>query len=248
MTDAQTMKEKNRYEDNLRLLEASLGGDEAATEELIRSNAGLVRSIAARHLGRGCDAEDLFQIGQIGLLKAIRTFDPGRGCAFSTYAVPLIFGEIRRFLRDDGPIKVSREEKKLAARLAAECEQAFARGEGEIRIAELARRAGVTAEEAASAVTAAAPIRSLAEPLSGEEDGLTLEATLSDEGEAERSLDRLALSAAIDKLPSLWQKIVLLRYFRDLSQANTAAALGLTQVKISREEKKLLAFLREQLS
>ena len=242
------MAKTTAYEDNLRLLSASLAGDERATAELVTRNTPLVRSLALRFLGRGCELEDLIQIGHLGLLRAIRTFDPERGCTLSTYAVPLILGEIRRFLRDDGIIKVSREQKRLSAELNRIRDEAYARGEGELRIEELARRSGVSREEAASALEAAVPVRFLSEAAYGEEDSPTLEATISDGNESERTLDRIALGAAIEKLPSLWRRIILLRYYRDRSQAETARLLGLTQVKISREEKKIMAFLRRELS
>ncbi len=241
------METKKPYAENTALLERSRQGDEKATEALMLANGGLVRNIAARFEGRGVDAEDLFQIGFIGLLKAIRTFDPSRACAFSTYAVPLIFGEIRRHLRDEGPIKVSRTQKRLAAMLAREREQAIKRGENP-RIEDLAAACGVTPAEAAVALDAMAPIRSLSETLFGEEDGPTLDDTVTDEDEAERTFHHLALSMSIDKLPPLRKKIVLLRYWRDLSQQQVADQLGLTQVKVSREEKKIIAFLREELS
>ena len=241
------METKKPYAENTALLERSRQGDEKATEALMLANGGLVRNIAARFEGRGVDAEDLFQIGFIGLLKAIRTFDPSRACAFSTYAVPLIFGEIRRYLRDEGPIKVSRTQKRLAAMLAREREQAIKRGENP-RIEDLAAACGVTPAEAAVALDAMAPIRSLSETLFGEEDGPTLDDTVTDEDEAERTFHHLALSMSIDKLTPLRKKIILLRYWRDLSQQQVADQLGLTQVKVSREEKKIIAFLREELS
>ena len=241
------METKKPYAENTALLERSRQGDEKATEALMLANGGLVRNIAARFEGRGVDAEDLFQIGFIGLLKAIRTFDPSRACAFSTYAVPLIFGEIRRHLRDEGPIKVSRTQKRLAAMLAREREQAIKRGENP-RIEDLAAACGVTPAEAAVALDAMAPIRSLSETLFGEEDGPTLDDTVTDEDEVERTFHHLALSMSIDKLSPLRKKIILLRYWRDLSQQQVADQLGLTQVKVSREEKKIIAFLREELS
>ena len=240
------MSEK-KYADNPALLRRAAEGDEAALEALVINNAGLVTGIAARFGGRGVEREDLIEIGRIGLLKAIRTFDPERGCAFSTFAVPLIAGEIRRFLRDDGPIKVPRSQKRMGARLIAERERAQAAGE-ELSIRELAARCGTTPEEAAAALESTMPLSSLSDFLWGEENGPTLEAALSDEGEAERQLDRLALSVALDKLPQLRRQIILLRYYRDLSQQQTAERLGLTQVKVSREEKKILAFLAQELA
>lgn len=240
------MDADRKYDDNPRLLAAALAGDPRAEEELVKANAGLVRSVAARFSDRGYDREELFDVGQIGLLKAVRTFDPARGCAFSTYAVPLIFGEIRRFLRDDGPIKVSREKKRLAAALSAERERAAANGE-DLRISELAEKVGVTPEEAADALDAVSPVRSLSE-YAYRDEGPTLGETIADEGENERVFDRIALALAVAKLPALRKKIVLLRYYRDLSQQKVADLLGLTQVKVSREEKRAIAFLREELS
>lgn len=238
---------EEKYKSNLILIAQAQEGNEEATEKLMILNAGLVRSIAARFTGRGTEFEDLEQLGNIGLLKAIRTFDSARGCAFSTYAVPLIFGEIRRFLRDDGPIKVSRVQKKLAASLAAAREALAREGVFDPPVSLVAARVGVSAEEATEALDAAAPLRSFADPVAGEE-GCTLESFLSDTEETERNFERLALRTAIEKLPELRKKILLLRYYKDLSQVQTAKILGLSQVKVSREEKKILIFLREELS
>lgn len=242
------MTENRTFSDNIPLLERSQGGDRRATEELVRKNGGLVASIALRFVGRGTDYEDLVALGNLGLLKAIRTFDLGRGCAFSTYAVPLIFGEIRRFLRDDGPIKVSRAQKRLGARLSAARERRMAAGEEGIRIEELAEECGVSPAEAAAALESCAPVALLSESVYGEEDGITLEGTLADEEEGERTFTRLAIAEVLERLPEMRRKIILLRYFRDMSQAETARALGLTQVKVSREEKRILAVFREALS
>ncbi|MBO5754764.1 MAG: sigma-70 family RNA polymerase sigma factor [Clostridia bacterium] len=239
---------EEKFKENVALIERASKGDEAAAEELFLLNAGLVKSIAARFLGRGTDFEDLVQLGNLGLLKAMRTFDATRGFAFSTYAVPLIFGEIRRFLRDDGPIKVSRVQKKLGAMLTAEKERLSAEGIEDVPLSVVAERVGVTPAEAASALDAMCPPRSLTDPLGAEESGGTLESLLSDEDEPERTFEKMALSAAIDKLPAIRRKIILLRYYRDFSQDQTARALGLSQVKVSREEKKILSFLREELS
>ncbi len=247
-TEAVLTENEDRFRENIPLLRRAHGGDKSATEELVKLNRGLVSGIARRFIGRGTDLEDLEQIGSIGLLKAIRSFDEGRGCAFSTYAVPLIFGEIRRFLRDDGLIKVSRVQKQLASRLAAEREKCMQEGRESIRIEELAARCGVTAEEATLAIDATSPLSSLSDILYGEEDGITLESRLADTEETEKNFDRIALAAAIEKLPALRRDIIRLRYFRDCSQEETAGRLGLSQVKVSREEKKILAFLKTELS
>lgn len=241
------MDSDKKYGNNPELLAAARAGDPKAEAELVSSNAGLVWRVAARFSGRGYDGEELFSVGQTGLLKAIRTFDPARGCAFSTYAVPLIFGEIRRFLRDDGPIKVSREQKRLAAILSAEREQAAARGE-ELRLHEIAERVGVSPEDAADALDAVSPVRSFSECVYPGEDAPTLEETLSDEREGERVFDRIAVALAVSKLPPLGKKIILLRYYRDLTQQKIADLLGLSQVKVSREEKRAVALLRKELS
>ena len=242
------MKEETKYAENLTLLARVREGDKKATEELVKRNAGLVTSIAHRFIGRGTDYEDLVALGNLGLLKAIRSFDPARGCALSTYAVPLIFGEIRRFLRDDGPMKVSRTQKRLGAMLAAARDRRTATGECAVRIEELAADCGVSPGEAAAALECTAPVSLLSESAYGDEEGMTLEGTLYDDEEGERNLWRLALAEAIARLPVLRQKIVLLRYFRSLSQEETARALGLTQVKVSREEKRILDTLRHTLS
>ncbi len=239
---------EEKYRDNLILLRSAREGSEAAQEKLVLLNMGLVKSIASRFTGRGTDFEDLVQIGSMGLLKAIRTFDEERGCVFSTYAVPLILGEIRRHLRDDGPIKVSRVQKRVAAAIMAEKERLAALGVFDAPLSLVAENVGISKEEAAEALDAVSPLRSLSEPISGDDNGTTLESTLADDGANEKSFERIALSAAIKKMPLLRQRIVFLRYFKDCSQEETARALGLSQVKVSREEKKILLFLREELS
>ena len=150
-------------------------------------------------------------------------------------------------MRDDGPIKVSREAKRLAAMIAAEREKAAAEGE-DLRLSEIARRVGVTPEQAADALDAVSPIRSLSEYAYAGDEGPTLAETLSDEAEEERVFDRVAVALAVAKLPAEKKKIVLLRYFRDLSQQKVAELLGLSQVKVSREEKRALELLRRELS
>ena len=231
------------YDKNLTLIRSYRGGDIEAGEELFELNRPLVYSIAARFTGRGVDMDELCEIGTIGLVKAINTFDFSRECAFSTYAVPLIFGEIRRFLRDDGMMKVSRDNKRLSALLNAERERRLNLG-ADVGIRSLAEAVGVSAEDAAAALFSTAPVRSLDEAAFDDGDTLTLGATVCDEDAPARDFDRLALRLAIEKLSERERKIIILRYFRDFSQAETARLLGLTQVKISREEKKILAILR----
>ena len=235
------------YDENLTLLRAYRDGDAEAGERLAELNAPLVYSIAGRFTGRGADITDLVESGNIGLVKAMRTFDFSHGCVFSTYAVPLIFGEIRRFLRDDGIIKVSREEKRLSALLCAERERRLTAGE-DADLSAVAAAVGISVQDAASALFALSPVRSLEEAAYDDEDSATLGSTLCDEEEEIRQFDRFALRMAIEKLSEPWQKLIILRYFRDMSQTETARILGLTQVKVSREEKKIMDFLRRELS
>lgn len=244
-----------RGERNRTLIALAQAGDDTAMETLVVENAGLVRSLAQRFCGRGTELEDLIQIGTIGMIKAIRSFALERGTAFSTYAVPLIVGEIRRHLRDDGMIRVSRSYKKLGAQLMRARSEIVAEEQREPSVRELAERCGVDMEEAAIALDAISPVRSLYDPLpGGKNDGgatQTYDAVLPDEdsaAELEHMHDRLALSQAISHMQPLWQRIVLLRYYRNHTQQQVAEQLGLTQVKVSREEKKIVAFLREELA
>ena len=219
--------------------------DNESVVSRLEANMGLVRSVAGRFLGRGTEYEDLVQIGSIGLLKAIRTFDVSLGFAFSTYAVPLIIGEIRRFLRDDGMIKVSRIQKKRAAELFRKREEKITAGQREPSLKELSELCGLTLEEATEAIMSSQTLRSLSEPVG--EDGVLENLIESDESEIDIHIENEALRESVSQLPDLWQKILVLRYKREYSQTETAAALGLSQVKISREEKKIFAALREKM-
>lgn len=237
-----------RYADNARYLQLAADGDEEAIAHLMEANGGLVRGLAARFRGRGTDYEDLVQIGSIGMLKAIRSFDPSRGTAFSTYAVPLIIGEIRRHLRDDGLIKVGRRQKQLGASILRAREIFTAENGREPQIHELAEHFGVSDAEAALSLEAISPVHSISESVGDGDDSFSLEKILSAEDLIEKRTDQIALKESIDALPPMWKKIIFLRYFRELSQQRVADELGLTQVKVSREEKKIFAALREQLT
>ena len=239
-------EKKSIYDKNIALLRRYREGDREAGEELALLNRPLVYSIAGRFSGRGADLDDLIESGHIGLVKAMNTFDFSRECAFSTYAVPLIFGEIRRFLRDDGIIKVSREEKRLFAVLNAERERRLSLGE-DVGIAAIAAAVGVSPEDAAGAFFAGSAVRSLEES-AYDDEGVTLGSLICDEEENARDFDKIALRFAIDRLTDRQRKLIILRYFRDMSQTETARILGLTQVKVSREEKKILELLRHEMS
>ncbi|MBR5144533.1 MAG: sigma-70 family RNA polymerase sigma factor [Clostridia bacterium] len=240
-------EKKSPYDENLVLLRAYRDGDKEAGERLAIINAPLVYSIAGRFSGRGADMSDLIESGNIGLVKAMKTFDFSHGCVFSTYAVPLIFGEIRRFLRDDGIIKVSREEKRLSALLCAERERRLSTGE-EADIASVAAAIGISPQDASSVLFASSPVRSLDEYAYDEDDGVTLGSTIYDDEAEMRQFDSFALRMAIEKLSDEHKRLIILRYFRDMSQTETARILGLTQVKVSREEKKIMEILRRELS
>ncbi len=239
-----------RYKRNRELIIMAQGGDESAAETLIIENTALVKSLALKFRDRGTEFEDLMQIGTIGMLKAIQSFDIERGTAFSTYAVPLIVGEIRRHLRDDGLIRVSRGYKRTGITIMREKNRIMTEEGREAGIGELAALAGVSIEEAAVAIDAVSPITSLSDNVFGE-DSKTYDNMIPDRESAdefENLNDRISLGQAINKMPPEWRKIVLLRYYRDMTQQEVANMLGLSQVKVSREEKKIMSFLRGELA
>ena len=250
--------EEGRFSQNLSLIALAQGGDKIAMERLVLDNMGLVRSVAVKFRDRGTEMEDLLQIGTLGMLKAINSFDLTRGTAFSTYAVPLIVGEIRRHLRDDGLIRVSRGTRHLGVQLMRERARITAEEGREATVGELAAAVGVPIEEAAVALEAMTPVSSLSDNAFGGSAGGShggdmpeLGATIPDRADADemaRQVDRIALGEVIASLPPQWRKIVLLRYYRNMTQQQVADRLGLTQVKVSREEKKIMAFMRQQLS
>lgn len=240
------MQEALSYNENIELIRRVQCGDATALDRITEINMPLVRKLAYKFSGRGVDGEDLLQIGAIGLLRAARTFDISRNTAFSTYAVPLIIGEIRRYLRDDGTVKVSRTLKKNAAIIMHENEQIF-KETGELpTLACLAERCRMTIEEVSEALEAASPIQSFSDELGGDGE-LCLGDIIPAADTIAPTLELIALRESLASLPPLWRKIVMLRYYRELSQKETANLLGLTQVKISREEKKIFAALREKL-
>lgn len=242
--------QNERFLRNRELVMRAQSGDEVAAELLIIENTALVKSLALKFRDRGTELEDLIQIGMIGMLKAINSFDVERGTAFSTYAVPLIVGEIRRHLRDDGLIRVSRSYKRTGIALMREKNRIMNEEGRDAGIGELAALVGVSVEEAAISLDAVSPISSLSDNVYGEESR-TLDSVIPDResaDELENLTDRLSLGQAINKMPPEWRRIVLLRYYRDMTQQEVAAELGLSQVKVSREEKKIMTFLRGELA
>ena len=221
-------------------------GDQQASEALLEENTGLIWSVAKRFMGRGTETEDLYQLGCIGFLKAVQGFDLDYGTRFSTYAVPKIAGEIRRFLRDDGAIKVSRSIKEQACAIrSARNLLASALGR-EPTVGEISRQTGLQPEEIAIAETATAGTESIQKAAG--EDGFTLENILSDPEAEEKMLEHLALRQAIAQLPDREALVIRLRYFHGLTQQRVARVLGVSQVQVSRIEKKAVSRLRELLS
>ena len=222
----------------------SITDSRADRDILITENMGLVHTCAHRFTGKGIEYEDLFQAGFMGLVKAFDAFDRERGVRFSTYSVPVILGEIRRLFRDGGTVKVSRTLKELSIRTAREREK-FALKEGrEPTIKELAEQLGVSEEDVTEAVCAAAPVISL----TADEDNGGGQADVPVASPEEQIAERLSVIQAVSSLEERDRAIVRLRYYENKTQTQTAAALGMTQVQVSRREKKILGLLRQELS
>ena len=220
-------------------------GDRDAGELLVKENTGLIWSVARRFMGRGTEADDLYQLGCLGFLKAVDGFDMECGTQFSTYAVPKIAGEIRRFLRDDGAIKVSRSIKEQAQVIKSIRNHLIVALGRDPTVQEIARQTGFSPEEIALAETATAATESIQEQMGT--DGFTLESVLTDTESEDNLLDRMALRQAIDNLPEREAMVVKLRYFHGLTQDRVSKVLCVSQVQVSRIEKKALAHLRELL-
>ena len=222
------------------LLQAAREGDNRACEQVLEENNGLIWSVVRRYYGRGVEPDDLYQLGCLGFLKAVRGFDPAFGCQFSTYAVPKIAGEIRRFLRDDGAVKVSRGLKERASLLRQTRDRLSARLGREPVLSELAAETGLSPEE----IAATGRLASLQMETG---DGLTLESALGDEGMEDAIVEREALRDAIAALPDRERRVILLRYYKGLTQDRCAKVLGVSQVQVSRIERKAVEHLRHRL-
>ena len=227
------------------LIRRSQQGDKQAGDALVEENTGLIWSVAKRFIGRGTEPEDLYQLGCLGFLKAVEGFDLEFGTQFSTYAVPKIAGEIRRFLRDDGAIKVSRSIKEQAATIkTARSRLSNALGR-EPSLQEISTHTGLSVEEIALAETATSSVESIYRETG--EEGFTLENVLTDTQSEERMLEKIALRQAIEELEQREQTVIRLRYFHGLTQDRIAKVLGVSQVQISRIEKKAIAILRQRI-
>lgn len=231
-------------EDNITLLQQARSGDEEALSRLVENNTGLIWSVARRFFGRGYEPDDLFQLGSVGFLKAVQGFDLSYGTQFSTYAVPKITGEILRFLRDDSMVKVSRGLKERAAKIRqtrALLEQKLGR---DPTVREIAEESGLEPEEIAAAETATGYAQSLQE--TDEETGFSLEQIVSDNSE-ERMLEYAALRQAVSMLPQREQQVIALRFYRGMTQQSTAKILQVSQVQVSRLERRAISALREMI-
>lgn len=225
------------------LISRAQSGDIQAKETLVEENTGLIWAVVRRFLGRGAEADDLYQLGCLGFLKAVEGFDLQFGTQFSTYAVPKISGEIRRFLRDDGAVKVSRTLKEQASTIRITRNRLAAALGREPTILEISRQTGFSPEEIALAETATAATESIQKE-SGDE-GFSLEDILTDTESEERMVEKIALRQAIEALPERERMVIKLRYFHSLTQQRVAKVMQVSQVQVSRIEKKALTMLRE---
>lgn len=241
----------NKYRrSNEELLIRIENGDKKAKEEIIENNVGLVRSVIKRFSGRGHEAEDLFQIGCIGLIKAVDKFDRSFDVAFSTYAVPMIIGEIKRFIRDDGIIKVSRAYKDISAKAAAVRERLMSESGSEPTLSQIADELGITPQELSTALEAVMRPESL---YAKTDDGKSESREMVDKIECdidyeEKIENRIMLSEAFDGIDEREKLIIYMRYFKQRTQSEIAAMLGISQVQVSRLEKKVLLKMREKLT
>ena len=228
------------------LISRAQAGDHEALELLVTENSGLIWSVARRFIGRGTETDDLYQLGCLGFLKAVEGFNLEFGTQFSTYAVPKIAGEIRRFLRDDGAVKVSRSLKEQAMTIKVARNHLTTALGREPTLQEISRQTGFTPEEIALAENATAATESIQRECG--EEGFSLENILTDTESEEKMVEKIALTQAISKLPEREEMVIRLRYFHTLTQERVARVLQVSQVQVSRIEKKALGHLRELLS
>ena len=227
------------------LISQSQAGDSHSKEVLVEENSGLIWAVVRRFLGRGADADDLYQLGCLGFLKAVDGFNLKFGTQFSTYAVPKISGEIRRFLRDDGAVKVSRTLKEQAATIKTTRNRLTTALGREPTIGEISRQTGFTPEEIALAETATAATESIQRETGTE--GFSLEDILTDTESEERMLEKIALRQAVSALPERERSVIHLRYFHALTQQRVAKLMDISQVQVSRIEKKAITMLKEMM-
>jgi RNA polymerase sporulation-specific sigma factor len=229
----------------LSLLEKAQNGDEAACGTMLEENSGLIWAVVRRYSGCGVEMEDLYQLGCIGFIKAVKGFDLTYGTQFSTYAVPKIAGEIRRFIRDDGAVKVGRTMREKGYTLWTARERLTSQLGREPTVSELAGELGMTAEEIAAVELANVAPESLQQETG---DGMTLESSIGTEAPEDALVEKIALREAIAALPEREKTVILLRFFKHLTQQQVARVLGVSQVQVSRLERRSLATLRQLLA
>ncbi len=235
--------------DTLSLIKKAKEGDKSAESDIVNQNIGLVWSVARKFANRGYDLEDIFQIGCIGILKAIKNFDLSFNVKFSTYAVPLIMGEIKRFLRDDNIIKVSRHLKEIAQKANVVKEVLEKELGREVKICEIAKRLDITKEELAVALEANVAPESLYKQINDNDKspGYLIDKVVIKKDNEEEMLDKISLNEAIKSLEEREKKIIVLRYYRGKTQSEIAKMIGISQVQVSRLEKKILCKMRQMI-
>ncbi len=234
----------------LMLIKKAQQGDKEAQSLLLKNNIGLIKSIVKRFLNRGYEYEDLFQLGSIGLLKAIKNFDPGYNVRFSTYAVPMIAGEIKRFIRDDGIVKVSRSLKELNGKIRQAKDRLTKENGKEPTLNEISEELGVPSEDVVMAIDATAAPEYLYDTIH-QDDGspiFLIDKVVAEEDKSGEMLDRLTLKEMIRKLKPRERQIIMMRYFQDRTQTQIAQKLGISQVQVSRIEKRVLDKMRQSMT
>ena len=237
------------YENNIKNIGDAQNGDKQALEDLINDNSGLIYSIVKRFKDRGYELEDLYQIAVIGFIKSIKRFDTSFDVKLSTYAVPYILGEIKRFIRDDGLVKVSRSIKELEIRIKEVQKQELQKTGRDLRVEEIAKKLGVSAEEVAAAMDAFLPVESIYQSsYTNEEGAINIIDTLSTQVDESNTItNRLSIRALIDELEEKEKELIVLRYYQGKTQMQVAEILGITQVQVSRIEKRILSSMRMKL-
>lgn len=250
MSEEAVKKTNYKYENNIQLIRYAKNGDKSALNELIEVNLPLVSAISKKFLNRGYEYEDIFQIGCIGLVKAVNNFDEKYNVKFSTYAVPMILGEIKRFIRDDGIIKVSRSVKNTAKKLHYDREALTKQLNRDPTIEELSKYSGVEVEDIVFASESANSLQYLYDTIH-QDDGapvLLIDKLSGNLDEDNEMIDRIALKEALKNLDVKSRQIIMLRYFKDKTQVQVAKMMGISQVQVSRIEKKVLKIMKENLS
>lgn len=250
MYNEKTSYSAKSQEEILELIKNAQNGDEEAQDILVRSNIGLVASIAKKFLNRGYEYEDLFQLGSIGMIKAINNFNPEFNVKFSTYAVPMIMGEIKRFLRDDGIIKVSRNLKENSKKIKAIKERLSKEYGRDVTVEEVAKEMGISPEDVVLSLESTSRPGYLYETIH-QDDGspvLLIDKIGDDRDYGNEVVDRVALKDTLGTLEPRSRQVIMLRYFKDMTQNQIAKILGISQVQVSRIEKRVLKYLKERLT